>query len=563
MTDRRAVAPVFAPAPDAAAPAWTDSLLPVIGAIAFTLLVGNGALLFVLPRVMRQAAGAGLSAAAAEAQGWTIAFGIVAVSCSLGAAACLLLDMARRHTQAHAAELRAARTRDTQDSLTGLLRRSRFKERLAAEVAAAPVGAFVTLHLIDIEAFGAINDRYGQEGGDAVLRTVAARLARETAAGGFVGRVGADEFALGLVSVPPPAADGDAVGLMARLAQPVPYRDGAIAVHVCIGTRVAPAAGAETDALIEAADMARREAKRGGPRCLTFGDDLAATVKARRALEARLVAATAEDGFEVHYQPICHAADGRLWGYEALVRLPARGGEPAVSPDVFVPVAERLGLIPAIGRWVIDEAVRRAARWPGGLVVSINLSALQFAAASEGADGLTALTRATLARHGLPPHRLVYEITEGRHLDAAPPVLEALKALKALGVGLALDDFGTGYSTLAYLWEFPFDKLKIDASFVRALGSGEGHAHAHTVLATVVRLGHALGLTVTAEGVETEPQAQYLRLLGCDLIQGYLYGRPSDAEATQAALDAAEAAKLSAADAATSQPDRRNRAVVA
>jgi predicted signal transduction protein with EAL and GGDEF domain len=314
----------------------------------------------------------------------------------------------------------------------------------------------------------------------------------------------------------------------------VQHRDIAIALRVGIGTRIAPAQGASTDTLLEQAELALREARRGGARsALVYSEDLAIAVQERRALEKRLIAASlAEDGFQVHYQPICHAADGRPWGYEALVRLPAGDGLPAVSPDLFIPVAERLGLIPAIGRRVIRAAIAEAARWPDGIVVSINLSALQFAA--DVADDLLAVTREALATYGLAPSRLVYEITEGRHLQAAPEVLADLQTLKEMGVGLALDDFGTGYSTLAYLWAFPFDKLKIDASFVRALANGDGHAH--TVLATVIRLGHALGLMVTAEGVETEHQAQYLRLLGCDLLQGYLYGRPNTADATEAEL---------------------------
>lgn len=508
-------------------PGWEGSLAPVIGAIVATLLIGNGALFILLPRLLRAAAGSGLRPDDAEAQGRLIALGIVAVSCALGAVACLLLNMARRRLGANAAALEAARAASEQDALTGALNRRHFVERLSTTLREAPADAVVALYLVDIDGLAHLNEQHGSAGGDAVLATVAARLG---GAGGLVGRMGADEFAVATILSDAPDA-AEVAALAALLSLPVGFGPATIAVQVVVGGRIAPARAATPDDLLATAELALREAKVGGSSAALYSEALAASVAARRALEARLIAAAAEDGFEVHYQPICHANDGRLWGFEALVRLPARGDAPAVGPDMFIPVAERLGLIPAIGRFVIRTAIDDAASWPGTATVSINLSALQF---SAGGETLTALTQRALEAAGLPAERLVYEIVEGRHLAATPEVLDDINALKALGVGLALDDFGTGYSTLAYLWAFPFDKLKLDASFVRALSGGDSHAH--TVLGSAIRLAHALGLAVTVEGIETETQAQYLRLLGCDLMQGWLYGRPADAAATRALL---------------------------
>jgi diguanylate cyclase (GGDEF)-like protein len=536
---RRADASVAAPR----RPAWEGSLAPVIAAIVVTLFLGNGALFILLPRLLKAAAGAGLSPADAEAQGRLIALGIVAVSCSLGAVVCLLLNMARRHLGANAAALDAARAAAEQDALTGALNRRHFVARLGTALADAPADASVALYLVDIDGLTHLNEQHGSAGGDAVLAATVTRLGGGAA---LVGRLGADEFAVAtILDDVPDAAEVEALAVL--LSRPVAFGATSIAVRAVVGGRVAAVRDVTPDDLLATAELALREAKVGASGAVLYSEALATSVAARRALEARLIAAAAEDGFEVHYQPICHAQDGRLWGFEALVRLPARGDAPAVAPDAFIPIAERLGLIPVIGRFVIRTAIRDAATWPGTATVSINLSALQF---SAGGETLTALTRRALDAAGLPAERLVYEIVEGRHLAATPEVLADINALKALGVGLALDDFGTGYSTLAYLWAFPFDKLKLDASFVRAMSTGDSHAH--TVLGSAIRLAHALGLAVTVEGIETEAQAQYLRLLGCDLMQGWLYGRPADAAATLALVQRQgdEAAAASAPHAA-------------
>lgn len=524
-------------------PAWEGSLVPVIGAIVATLLLGNGALFILLPRLLKAAAGAGLSPEDAEAQGRLIALGIVAVSCALGAVACLLLNMARRHLGANAAALATARAAAEQDALTGALNRRHFVTRLGDTLKEAPADAFIAFYLIDIDGLAHVNEQHGAAGGDAVLGALAVRLGGADA---LVGRMGADEFAVATI-LPEAPDEAEAAALATLLSRPVGFGAATIAVRAVVGGRVAVVQDATPDDLLATAELALREAKVGVSGAALYSAALAASVASRRALEARLIAAAANDGFEVHYQPICHANDGRLWGFEALVRLPARDDAPEEAPDVFIPIAEGLGLIPAIGRFVIRTAIRDAATWPGTVTVSINLSALQF---SAGGETLTVLTRRALDAAGLPAERLVYEIVEGRHLAATPEVLADINALKALGVGLALDDFGTGYSTLAYLWAFPFDKLKLDASFVRALSGGDSHAH--TVLGSAIRLAHALGLAVTVEGIETETQAQYLRLLGCDLMQGWLYGRPADAAATRALLEhqAAEAAAASAPHAA-------------
>jgi EAL domain-containing protein (putative c-di-GMP-specific phosphodiesterase class I) len=238
--------------------------------------------------------------------------------------------------------------------------------------------------------------------------------------------------------------------------------------------------------------------------------------------------AVADAAFELHFQPIFSTRDARLSGFEALLRLPKEGGG-NISPALFVPVAERLGLIGEIGEWVIRHACATAATWPAKLSVAVNLSPAQFE------DGrLVETVRAALNDSGLAANRLELEITEGLLLSHTEAVLRQLAELKALGARIAMDDFGTGYSSLSYLWKFPFDKLKIDQSFVRALG-GAGE-HPASIIEAIVALGRSLDMCINAEGVETKSQARHLVRLGCDELQGFYLGKPMSIERVATAI---------------------------
>jgi EAL domain-containing protein (putative c-di-GMP-specific phosphodiesterase class I) len=250
-------------------------------------------------------------------------------------------------------------------------------------------------------------------------------------------------------------------------------------------------------------------------------------VQLRRQVEQRVREALATDSFDLHFQPVMAGPTGRLLGFEALLRLPDGPGG-FVSPAVFVPVAEEIGLISAIGAFVLRRACQCAAGWPEHLTVAVNLSPEQF----RDGSAVTAV-RAALARSGLKPHRLELEITESLLLADSEAVLADLAELQAMGVAIVMDDFGTGYSSLSYLWKFPFAKVKIDRSFLRGLDGRDASAFRGTpvdgILRAVLSLSRSLRLRVTAEGVETEAQAAFLRDLGCDELQGFLFGRPMPA----------------------------------
>jgi EAL domain-containing protein (putative c-di-GMP-specific phosphodiesterase class I) len=241
-------------------------------------------------------------------------------------------------------------------------------------------------------------------------------------------------------------------------------------------------------------------------------------MRERRALEQLVVETAATEGFELHYQPLLRVQSGQCAGFEALLRLPdGKGG--FVPPVTFIPVLESTGLIDAVGKWVIVEAACAAAAWPEHLFVAVNLSVKQF---QHGK--LVGQIKHALTKSGLQPKRLELEVTESMLMENTALIEQQFKDLRALGVTIAMDDFGTGYSSLGYLWKFGFDKLKIDRSFVSALN--DDHVRAREILDTIIMLGHKLDMSVTAEGIETEHQAEILTSLACDHFQGYLYGKP-------------------------------------
>lgn len=407
------------------------------------------------------------------------------------------------------------------DPLTGLPNRLRFRECLD-EALARRGGDAPALLCLDLDRFKLVNDTLGHPLGDALLRAVAARLQGCVPAGDVVARLGGDEFAvLHACAGPSPRAEGLAQRIVDALSRPYDLDGHRVVVGVSVGI-AAPAGGAVcADVLLKNADTALYRAKSDGRGTWRFFESaMAAEVQSRRAIELDLREALGRDELEVFYQPQVDTRTGRLSGFEALLRWrhPARG---MVSPAEFIPIAEELGLIVPIGEWVLAQACRDAAAWPEAVKVAVNLSPVQFRGA-----GLVGAVRRALGESGLPACRLELEITESALLQDSEAVLATLHELRALDLRTALDDFGTGYSSLGYLRSFPFDKIKIDRSFVREMAT---RPDCRAIVNSVLTLAHALGMTTTAEGVETQEALARLREAGCTEAQGYLFDRPRPA----------------------------------
>ena len=415
------------------------------------------------------------------------------------------------------------------DPLTGLPNRTLFYQRIAhAFDSLGETGGFAVLCL-DLDGFKPINDLHGHATGDALLRQFASRLTRALGAGDTAARMGGDEFAI--------LHGGDeesALDLAHRLAeicqQPFDFDGEVVSIAVGIGIAHAPVDGADTDALLHSADLALYSAKRGGRGGIrAYAPDLDSEAADRRRLEAELRRAIENGEFELYYQPILDLRGGSFAGFEALIRWehPERG---RVSPAEFIPVAEETGLIVLIGEWALREAFAEAARWPAELRVAVNVSTIQLRRGN-----LVATVMNALAQSGLAPCRAEIEITESVFLEQSEQSLEALRQLRALGVRIALDDFGTGFSALSYLLAFPFDKLKIDGSFVRALETSDGAA---TIVSAVADIGSRLGMSTTAEGIETPEQLRAVHAAGYAEAQGYLISRPLTRKSIRAMLHA-------------------------
>ncbi len=403
------------------------------------------------------------------------------------------------------------------DTLTGLPNRAAFNERLAAAIAKADeAGTSVALLCLDLNRFKEVNDVFGHLAGDELLRQVSQRF-KTVSQGAEIARVGGDEFICIVTGKSlPDRAWKLAERLRGAVAAPFDIDGRQICISIGIGAALYPDHG-DVEAVLANADAAlyRAKAPGGGDICF-FNSDLDTRLRERRALLQDLENALERNELLLHYQPQA-AADGEIFGFEALLRWrhPQRG---LVPPGEFVPVAEESGLIAPIGEWVLREACREAASWPLPKTVGVNLSPKQFLK-----DGLPQLVHEVLLDTGLNPHRLELEITESVLIDDFSRVSAILRQLKALGVRVAMDDFGTGYSSLSYLHSFPFDKIKIDASFVSGL---RAHPGAEPVIKAIVGLGRGLGLPVLAEGVETEEQLKFLKSVGCFQAQGFLIGRP-------------------------------------
>ena len=391
------------------------------------------------------------------------------------------------------------------------------------------------MFFLDLDAFKVVNDSLGHETGDGLLVEVADRLVACMRPGDTAARFGGDEFAVLLEDV---AGADDAVGVADRIATVLsePFELGGSEVYVSASVGVALGGGPSEDVagledLIRRADLAMYGAKKKGKAGHeVFDPSMNAAAHARLTLENDLRRAVERDEFKLFYQPKVRVAavlpGAGIVGVEALVRWehPERG---LVSPAEFIPVAEETGLIVPIGRWILEEACRRAIEWQGiagtddPFVMGVNLSARQFAD-----KGLVEDVARILGETGLAPEALDLEITESVVMDDAPTTANILRELKALGVRLSIDDFGTGYSSLSYLKRFPVDYLKVDRSFVGNIGQAGGSSEDAVIVDNIVSLARGLGLRVVAEGVETAEQLARLREMGCDLAQGYYFSRP-------------------------------------
>ena len=407
------------------------------------------------------------------------------------------------------------------DSLTGLANRVQMMATLE-QCLVDPAGrqGSCALFILDLDRFKSVNDTIGHPAGDALLRLVAQRLTRVVGHDGQVGRLGGDEFQVLL----PGMVDRHELAKLSEtiihsVSQPYVIEGTQVVIGVSIGIALAPYDGTSVDMLIRNADLALYKAKDSGRGAYRFySQDMHADAEDRRQLEQDLRHAISTGGLHVEYQPVVASATERISGFETLVRWthPVRG---PISPTDFIPIAEEAGLIAQIGEWVLRTACQDAGGWPEGIRVAVNVSPMQFAN-----PAFPALVMSVLAKSGLAPERLELEITESVFLEDSGNTDAMFARLKALGVRLALDDFGTGYSALGYLKTAPFDKIKIDQSFVR--GAAVKGSRNGAIVQSIVSLADALSMETTAEGAETLDELELIRSLGCSHVQGYIYGRP-------------------------------------
>jgi diguanylate cyclase (GGDEF)-like protein len=408
------------------------------------------------------------------------------------------------------------------DGLTGLPNRTLLLDRIGEAVTRARRGEMFCLHYLDLDNFKSVNDLHGHSVGDLLLKQAIARLRlclRET---DTLARLGGDEFVVLQADVGKPEEAGSlARRFIEAIAEPFDLDGRQAYVGVSIGVSVCPNDGADVDTLLKNADLAMYRSKSEGRNTYRFFEfAMDARIQERRLLELDLRCAVANQEFELYYQPQVDAQTEVVTGCEALLRWrhPTRG---MVSPNDFITVAEEIGVIVPLGAWVIQQACRDAATWPSQIGVAVNLSSQQFKGLALVQTVVSALAAASLS-----PLRLELEITESVLLADSESTLAALRHLRALGVRIAMDDFGTGYSSLSYLRSFPFDKIKIDRSFIKDIGE---KSDCSAIVRAVAGLGAALGMITTAEGVETVEELGQIRALGCTEVQGYFFGRPRPA----------------------------------
>jgi diguanylate cyclase (GGDEF)-like protein len=404
------------------------------------------------------------------------------------------------------------------DALTDLPNRILLRERLEHELKRVKRGESLAVLCLDLDHFKSVNDTLGHPIGDELLKLVADRLRGCTREPDTIARLGGDEFAIIMTQMREPA---DAAILARRVRESIirPYQvDGhQIISGISIGISIAPIDGVEPDQLLKNADMALYGAKGDGRGVYRFFEaEMDKRMKDRRDLEMDLRQALNKDEFELHYQPLVNLQSNEITAFEALLRWkhPSKG---LISPADFVPIAEETGLIVSIGEWVLRMACKETANWPAHVKVAVNLSPAQLKS-----KNIVPMVMSALADCGMPPERLQLEITETMLMQNTFATLSTLHQLRKLGVQIAMDDFGTGYSSLSYLRSFPFDKIKIDRSFIQDLSNG---AEPRAIVHAVAGLAKCLNMISTAEGVETQQQMDTLQAVGCTEMQGYLFSR--------------------------------------
>jgi diguanylate cyclase (GGDEF)-like protein/PAS domain S-box-containing protein len=402
------------------------------------------------------------------------------------------------------------------DVLTGLPNRALFQDRIRMGLARVKRGDTLALHCLDLDRFKSVNDTLGHPVGDALLKAVAQRLSGIMRDSDTVARLGGDEFAI--IQVAPKSraeVENVAERIIAELSEPFVLGENTVSVGTSIGIAMAPSDGTDVDQLMKNADMALYRTKSQGRGIYGFFEHtMHERLQSRHQIAMGLREAIANDKFELHYQPIVNVKTRKIVGCEALIRWshPERGLVPASE---FIPIAEECGLIGQIGDWVLKTACAEAKRWPDDVWVAVNVSAAQF-------RGQDLIDKVTAASNGFPLSRLIIEITETLLMKDREVATLALDRLRKMGVRFAIDDFGTGFSSLSYLQSFPFDKIKIDRSFVSAIAN---HKRSATLRRSIIQLGYNLGMTSVAEGVETEHQLNLLRAEGCVEAQGFLFSQ--------------------------------------
>ncbi len=405
------------------------------------------------------------------------------------------------------------------DALTGLANRVFLRSRMEEILGRLKRGTKgLATFCIDLDNFKGVNDALGHPAGDLLLQYVARRIGETLRDGDIAARLGGDEFAVVLPDmIEPNEVSAIAQRLIKIIGAPYDIHGHQVLIGASIGIALAPSDGEDAVKLLKSADMALYQAKGDGKSTFRYFEaDMNARVQARRKLEMDLRSALTDGDLEVEYQPLVSIATGEITGVEALVRWP-RGARGAITPAEFIPVAEEAGLIAPLGAYVLRRACADAMAWPEHMTLAVNLSPLQFRVGNV----LDAVMDA-LKRSGLPPSRLEVEITETLFLEKSEHVLSTLHALRTKGVRIAMDDFGTGYSSLSYLRSFPFDKIKIDRSFVREIYA---HVEQQAIVRAIMSLGSSLGIMITAEGIESEAELTFLKAVGCDQGQGYLFSK--------------------------------------
>jgi diguanylate cyclase (GGDEF)-like protein len=405
------------------------------------------------------------------------------------------------------------------DMLTNLPNRLLFREHLENAFDRIQPDRGFAVHCLDLDHFKTVNDTLGHPIGDELLKLVAARLTEAVSAADFVARIGGDEFAVVQANVARPEQCSQlASRIVGQISRPYDIDGRHIVIGTSVGIAIAPNDGANPDVLLKNADMALYLSKGDGRGTHRFFEgEMDKRLQSRRALELDLRKAITDGEFELYYQPILYLQTGKVTGFEALLRWnhPERG---LITPAEFIPLAEETGLILPLGEWVLRTACAQAARWPQPVGVAVNLSAAQF----KGRN-LVQMALSALAAAGLAAGRLDLEITESVLLQGEANTLAVLHQLRESGIQISMDDFGTGYSSLAYLRNFPFDKIKIDRSFVRDMLVRKDCL---AIVRAVVGLARSLGITTIIEGIETKEQLDTARAEGCDEGQGFLFSRP-------------------------------------